>query len=363
MILLPIVLLLGVFAVGVIVGRAGDDGGVSRPGADCSGKAADQEKSRPPQPVVRFAPVVFLHPQEPYKPMSVECFLANAHLYWARRKGSIPTTGDKLVDASHLGQGQYQQSAVGGACLRAQCIFSSKEFTRPWDESRRTLLGRPGFYLDVEDPFRAGAETTLPGAIFTGTPAYYDYVPRRYVTYWFFYGFSEPFGALRLPRQAKIVGHEGDWERISIRLNRANEATKIFYSAHHGGKPYNLPSLAIATVDDHPVVFSALKSHASYATQGRKGDLDRAAPGYLWLTWQSLEDVRCAPWFGFGGAWGIPRKVPSSIRALAEQRHISLSEAEFTGPLGPSSYKRPAPKDWMGKPNPARCNHGGRSAT
>jgi hypothetical protein len=357
-VLLVIPALIAAFAGGYIVRGSGDDVARTPPGADCSEYSGGETKPKrpPPRTVVRYAPVVFLHPGEPYWPMPVDCFLAKAQLDWARRQGRTPETAGEVLDAKRLGHGQYHENEESEACLRPKCLFDTDDFTRPYDEKRVDIRGRPGFYLDVEDPYRGGAESTRPGSIFAGTPVYYDYLPRRYVTYWFFYGFSEPFGQLKLPPQAKAVGHEGDWERISIRLGRADQATDINYYAHHGAEPYTWASSAVTTLDDHPIVFSALKSHASYPDQGpKKSGFDRAAPGLMWLTWYSLKDVRCAPWFGFGGAWGTTRAVPNIVRGLARRVGFQVGESEFTGPLGPSGYKPPAPSTWVGSREPPRC--------
>ena len=83
----------------------------------------------------------------------------------------------------------------------------------------------------------------------------------------------------------------------------------------------------------YPVVFVAKGSHASYpkaglTTQcvagGRLCSVDIHQQGKPRATWLGpLQDVAAEPWYGFGGAWGAVGSLD-----------------DFTGPLGPSRYKR-----------------------
>ena len=89
----------------------------------------------------------------------------------------------------------------------------------------------------------------------------------------------------------------------------------------------------------HPVAFSALGSHATYWRTGDYAIVVKLAGRTAiavhdhaiacsdcpeWRTWEQLVDVRAAPWYGFGGAWGAAGGVKGG---------------GTTGPLGPSRYK------------------------
>lgn len=304
-------------------------------------------------PVPRYAPLVHLERRELHLPMAVDCFLENSELRWARLSAKDderlePLTG---IDDDRLG------GAEGGYTIEDAGLFRSHEFTRPFEKERVRLRGRRGFYLDVEDRFRFGTAPpgTEEGAL-TGTPVYYEFVPGRYVTYWFFYGFSAPAGTKSAI--AGVVGHEGDWERVTVRL-AGTTATEVAYYQHAGG-PQIIPYASVAKRGTHPVVYSGLESHASYATAGfQQKFADRAGRGHEWRTWQFLADATKQPWYRYGGAWGVVRRVPRTVKLAAAAARRSVGEGEFTGPSGPCR-KRPAPNDWLlsnvvAPPGPGVC--------
>jgi hypothetical protein len=276
----------------------------------------------------RYAPLVFLHPREQLLPMPAHCFVANSSLEYAegRNEQSVRVERGDLQDATLVEPGHEH----GG--------FTTRERTRPFANGRaQALAGRRGFYLDVEDRFRLGSRSTEQAVFFGGTPVYYEYAPARYVTYWFFYGYSAPAGRLatRLKRGGvRSAGHEGDWEGISIKLDRQDAPVSVAYFAH-GEKVAPLPWAMVKKLGGHPIVFSALGSHASYTTAGDQPNYDVTGGGPIWATWLLIADVRVQPWHGYGGAWGVARVVPRLVRQIAGRLDLKVGEGEFTGPLGP----------------------------
>ena len=120
------------------------------------------------------------------------------------------------------------------------------------------------------------------------------------------------------------VLHEGDWERITVYLDEAAPETappaSVVYYRHSTNT-----SKKWAGVEKHdgthPVVYSAIGSHASLPSPGF-GFIDVGDPdGPRWRTWDDLAPVADQPWYGFGGAWGRLGKVRDS-----------------TGPLGPGAH-------------------------
>ena len=94
--------------------------------------------------------------------------------------------------------------------------FSTADHTRPFD-----TLGAEGFFLDFQGD-RRGA------LVLEDVPVYYEYVPNgRLIHYWFFFGYNN-FDAV------VNQSHEGDWERISVRLNADNAATSVAFWNHGG---------------------------------------------------------------------------------------------------------------------------------
>lgn len=290
----------------------------------------------------RYAPLVFLHPEETLLPMPADCFIAHSSLQFAAGPGKQSTKAE-LGDltAESLVRTDYEHDG-----------FTTRDRTRPFAKNRpAALAGRRGFYLDLEDSFRTGAGAGEDTVFFGGTPVYYDYEPARHITYWFFYGFSAPFAKLaRQLRRAgfRSVGHEGDWEGISIELDDQDRALSALYFAH-GEHVAPVPWTKVKRLENHPIVFSALGSHASYATRQGQASLDITQGGPIWATWLLIADIRVQPWYGYGGAWGLARRVPRGVPSIARRLGKSVDPGDFTGPIGPR-FKAP-PFATRGKPS------------
>lgn len=291
----------------------------------------------------RYAPVVFIHPQEKYGPQSVDFFLSQSTLRWWRFFFS-----DRLV----ADLGEVVPERLGSECRRAPggCYASEgflvSQMTRPHDGRRTRASGlstREGFALAAEDSVKRG-ETGAPKA-----PIFYEVESgrRTRIAYWFFFGYSAPYRPLGIPGGGRVLSHQGDWENIEVVLGRNLKPQAVLYFSH-GKTPQRVDWFhvckAVAGGEDcassrpgRPVVYSALQSHASYPTQGEtpvclKGshlcseDLRKQGPRWDPLSPSgSLRDVRAEGWYGFGGSWGKAGRLGSNT----------------TGPLGPSSYKWP----------------------
>lgn len=263
-----------------------------------------------PSAVLAYAPSVLLYSSDSYRPASADGFLTGSTLRWAHDQScadhQIAARGN--VDTVRLGDGGYQHQTASGWpwCNDQGQQYRSTDFTRPRDGE----VGGEGFFLDLDNAQRRGLGTS--------SPVYYEYVAQRFVTYWFFYSFNNAI--------TSVADHEGDWERISIRLDALDRAITVAYYAHSGY--CTVPWNAVATHQAHPVAYSATGTHASFPTAGQHG-LDTTDAGPRWNTWNRLLNVRDQAWYGYGGAWG---EVGETV--------------ETTGPLGPSGYKSPAPTDW-----------------
>ena len=288
-------------------------------------------------PLDRYAPLVFLHPQELRLPLSTECFIAHSRLTWAAgRRGVVRETNQGEIDAKRLGAADPYASDLSGRSCEAGAAgcFRATDHTRPFDGGRGPLTGRVGFALDVDNGFRSGLVSASVGPVYTGAPVYVEAEP-GFITYWFFYGFSAAGGRFD-KRGVSTFGHEGDWERISVHLDEGGNPLEVAYF-EHAGPPLVLAWVETPRLGTHPIVFSGLGSHASYpAEAGRqqKHNADSTRVGRLWPTWEQMVDVHDEPWFGFGGAWGAAGSGPAGLAK------------ELTGPLGPSPYKPAAPADW-----------------
>ncbi|MDW5595647.1 hypothetical protein VSS74_14955 [Conexibacter stalactiti] len=306
-------------------------------------------------PVRTFAPLVSLHADERSLPMSADDFVAHSRLVWAI-SGCTPLR-ERSFDMRRLaGPDAYAHRDADERCREADDgpLITAADHTRPFDTKDRPAgLGpREGFALDVDDEWRAPKVKLLEESgqkYLPKTPLYVeqhpdeapDGKPAKRITYWLFYGLSQPPGPGAV---TKALVHEGDWERISV-LVRETAADRwqplsVTYHFHDENRDVPWASVTRSSLDGglHPYAFSALGSHATYWVDGdfeslpKIGGTPVRAPIYdhamacgdcaQWRTWENVVDVRARPWYGFGGAWGAIGKMGGT-----------------TGPLGPSTWK------------------------
>jgi hypothetical protein len=269
----------------------------------------------------KYAPVVLLARGDTYRPADATSFVKESALRWAH-DGRIVCVDDHQVagrgrvDIRKLGDGGYRHQTANALCKHARW-YRSNELTRPRYSDKGGMPDGEGFFLDLPNERR----TRLGGS---HAPVYVEAVNRRFITYWFFYAFNDA--------PAAAADHEGDWERISIRLDERNRPTAVAYYQHDTFQEVAWPD--VPRRNGRPVAYVASGTHAMYPRPGtyplRLGAVDRApADGIAWSTADRLVDVRSQGWYGFGGAWG----------EIGEFSHS-------TGPLGPSCHVGAAPRPW-----------------
>lgn len=294
-----------------------------------------------------YAPLVHLHPNEDFMPMSASRFVALSELKWSHGGNCQDHTkvSRGQIDAAKLGGGGYHDQAEVSdlpACEVADRDYSSQELTRPWD-SKNPIPHQPeGFFLEFPDSQRAGD--------LGSAPVYYEYVHKKSVTFWFFYAFNDAPGK-------EIFNHEGDWEKISIQLDSTNRARRVALFQHDGHCVLDFKD--VKGYRGHPEVYAAIGTHATYPMPGRwplpAGQVDRTAGeggGLRWETYRREADVH-QPWYNFGGAWG---EVGGTATPPAGTP-LPAFQSERTGPLGPRSVNPPklgAPKTFDGRRCPLR---------
>jgi hypothetical protein len=285
------------------------------------------------QAIHQYAPVVYMAKGEEYRAANAGEFINNSSLKWSHQKKGKDEVhaGEHQIKHAALGRGGYSDKARNDKEEDVGDAIASNADARPKDG--RGPGKDEGFYLDLNDD---NQKSRRPG---TDAPVYYEAKDRHYITYWFFYAFNQ--GPVGWPASG-TDDHEGDWERICVRLDSNNRATEVAFFQHDGHKtlPWSKVTKEGAT---HPVVYSAKGSHASYESPGSKGlkfkgapttvkDHASKAPGWAPAPPHGpthLRNVEDEAWFGYGGAWG----EPGSIK-------------ETTGPQGPSGFKKPAPDGW-----------------
>ncbi|GLS28263.1 Vps62-related protein [Marinibactrum halimedae] len=205
--------------------------------------------------VKKYAPLIKLHRNDSSMPTSVEKTLANA---------TIKDEGGNI-------------------------IFSQLDNITAHDL-------QPGDYIDINDDFRNG-NPVINGVV--KAPVYVRLMedegkPYTDIQYMLFYPYNgcaylrvNYYVYARVSTHTRNVPvcnfgrHEGDWEHVTVRVdNQTQNAMGVFLSGHGKGNWYsydNDPHLIKS--DTHPVVYSALNSHANYAYEGTftQADLGSAA--------------------------------------------------------------------------------------
>lgn len=310
-----------------------------------------------PETVLKYAPVVYLHSEDVYRPDDPMTFIQSSALKWSHQAQNLLVPCDDYTNAE---RGTVDPARLGAVAAlpyfhspkvhsetscedRTDIMLTASDHTRPFDGAERNnVLGqekdymKEGYYLDPEDDNELRSGIQSGPSVFPGAPVFYEYVPRQYVAYWFFYPYDK-FEIPDLPNQE----HEGDWERVSIQLDSNDQLVQVFYYHHDNGMLRSPESLEFEGT--HPVVYSARGSHGSYPNArddyATKVPLlyDHTDRGPRWSTWNNLLKVESQLWYGFGGAWGevgeLPDHLPFPIFNL-------LTGSDWTGPLGPSPYKR-----------------------
>ncbi len=260
-----------------------------------------------------YAPVIYLTAGETKRPTNPAAFLQHSALGWSHSTcpdHQIASLG--TVNATSLGSGAYRHQATNSLCQHSGTVYASNQNVRPHE----SFGGSEGMYLDLDNGQR--------GIGSVRAELYYDYLKGDHITYWFFYAYNDG---------PSVQNHEGDWERISIKLSPTNQPLTVAYFRHGGSCVLSYPS--VQKIGTHPVGYAALGTHATYPRAGtyptKFGFSDNATGGgEVWSTYlRPIYDVKTMPWYGFGGAWGEVGTV-----------------SDTTGPRGPSAFKSPTPASW-----------------
>lgn len=337
--------------------------------------AAAEAPAVVPATVSRLAPHVRLHPLERAFPAAARDFVAASALRWRTcgfRPGAViaaaPGPAGADAFAAGLAQGTFTHPIeLGADCATPGPPVGSAALTRPLQPGAARPAGLPldqGMYLEAAASAVTGRR---PVAGRVRAPMYFEYQPRAFVTYWFFYADSGVHVVRTAPQPAPyerlvllLTGHtvrvhQGDWESVSVHLDARDRPIAIAYYQH--GHPLVLSWAALRRRrllegGTHPVVYSARASHASYPDTGthpfRRVVLGRVvtgaadetlATGPRWRGEADLRDARTQPWYGFGGAWGAPGRLTGGANP-------ELRTLLDIGPLGPSPYTGLVPCGW-----------------
>jgi Vacuolar protein sorting-associated protein 62 len=263
--------------------------------------------------LAQHAPVVVLHPLERLMPVPVDGFLADSDLQqqmpdgtWVNVRGELPTSGG------------------------------------PWRLDQRLCAAKDG--IAAVDCY-AAAEAAH-GATPTTYGAYFRRGDRIALQYWLFYPFNPYSPAVpQTPEYAQV--HEGDWEFVTVILDRSGKPLLAGYSRHCSGAKRLWAK--VEKRGQRPVVYVALGSHANYFAPGTflldkrcwpkeavavfeqngKPLKDYAARGRIVSPRISRVTATTPSWMRFPGAWG-------------EDQYIVFPKVTFMyglGPTGPAFKK------------------------
>jgi hypothetical protein len=324
----------------------------------------------------KYAPIVYMHPDDPWMPMDPATFIRACELRFETH-GEVTASWDAgSLSAEQLGRGSGFE-AYGALAEEIEGTIRAWAFTRPFTKGgwrdETGLNEASGFSLrrdsDPVQPPRSEA------------PMFYEWRGPARLVYWFFMpGSALPKHVLRaileaigraldavsegavarddvlaglardelLQLQADIEGidltrevHQGDWEGVTYGFAGDEPRT---VELHQHADTVTVPFRQLEAVGDRAKLYSALRSHATVGSLEDAGAEAVSAAGEPWRPGADLiRDAMLEPWYGFGGAWGQTRLPPigahdARTRAIVSRVGFDIWE-EATGPLGPSPFK------------------------
>jgi hypothetical protein len=242
--------------------------------------------------LARHTPVLVLHPAERFRPVPVDGFLADADLMrrgpggWEKVEGPLPAGGaDYRLD-------QRSCRAIDGVAATT-CYASTQTAHR----------APPVVYGAA---FRLGTRIVL--------------------EYWLWYVFN-PYSPTVPPGELWQV-HEGDWEAVSVVVDRRGRPLFAAYSQHSAGM--RRAWARVPKRGTHPLAYVALGSHANYFTNG----IHRFDPRVVSSLFISVIEQNGQRAVDHAGAGRTVR--PRLVRITA----ASPSWMEFAGRWGEDEYIR-----------------------
>lgn len=233
-----------------------------------------------------------LHPSERFRPVRVDGFLADSDLLKLNADGTWQAASVPLEQAGRASRlDQRSCPAVEGAAA-IDCYASSEA--------------------------AHGSPPTVYGALHRTRD-------RIALQYWLFY----PVNDFTLAAAGDLFWqfHEGDWEAVTVLLDRRERPLTVGLSEHCGGARRDFAT--VRRRGSRVVVYVALGSHANYFTPGRKPLatecwprealavaaaykitlVDVAGRGATVTPAVSVVTASAPPWMAFAGTWGEDQYV------------------------------------------------------
>jgi RsiW-degrading membrane proteinase PrsW (M82 family) len=288
----------------------------------------------------RYAPVFYFHPDEIFRPQTVDVIVEQARLRESRRlwfdANVLLSLDVRDLLGIESGENHFLDVWYGDSGGSAYTNYSAHR----------------AYYEAILSPEAGGP----PVAVYAHVVR--DEVPDTItIQYWALYFYNDWFNK-----------HEGDWEMVEIVLGADEEPEWVVLTQHHGG---TRRAWVDAPVEDgtHPAAYVALGSHANYFVGDeiypngkdignvrieiidRTGTADRVIPDVILIP--DRDQLASAPgawpgaeWLPFQGRWG----------------ELAL-QSDFGGPLGPpdKGMQWETPYQWaMTQPLDARVWYANR---
>ncbi|MDG6219935.1 MAG: Vps62-related protein [Candidatus Thermoplasmatota archaeon] len=256
----------------------------------------------------RFAPILYLHPDEDFYPVSAQYHISRSDLMQAPNQNLI----DSSPTATSISVSPYNVPDQGYYLDNTEGTINDQGILNDFRNSKSQFP--PMVYARVESMTDGG----------------------YMVQYWFFYPFNS----------GPMNTHEGDWEMIAVRLSPTQSPLYAAYSQHLSGARAQW-SLVDKT-GNNPHVYVALGSHANYMRPYEGGlglASDKASDGGRVLQPSQYDLIMLGEpgpgnrpadqaWLDFAGNWGDYGRIDSGI--MGER-----------GPLGPAQQdKWQNPEAW-----------------
>ena len=267
----------------------------------------------------KHAPVVFLHPSEDRWPANVDWFLDHSRFRFHHGGGCDDCQILDRPDQQQL-VSYWHNKKHSWFHIPPCSHYNNREY------SDRDYDSRNAFFVQVlDDDDHHGPSDPSEWTVYGH--AYLNKWNGINLQYWFFYPYNEgPVG----------FNHEGDWENIIVQLNPDGSIRDAVYYGHGDGRPIAKHNVTWYQ-QDHPVVMSALGSHASYENFdscndrffgfGERGCVWYTPPenaATAWFTWQGGRPAG-APGYQGAGVVNVGEKVTGGFDYLNGQRFIHFS--------------------------------------
>ncbi|WP_333835173.1 Vps62-related protein [Rubrimonas sp.] len=256
-----------------------------------------------------FAPLVVLHPEDQWRPTSVETYLKGCVIKDSNDPG-FETAATETAITAHTAASYYLQqsdtSVAAGMPLEGETCAAPMYVH--WRES--------GDVIDVVYIFFYG---------FNGSQAGYCHIKEdevfkhHYKDRWFTW--------------ADFAQHESDWEHVIVRLDKATLKPTWLRFARHGEADGEWAAWSDVEKreGEHPVVYSALHSHGSYRDQRGPGQKEKYQPAAAYKFDSALLAVVNSMPSGSVG-WSFKEIVLADNTVEHVDHHSSAYWRPWTGP-------------------------------